>query len=193
MLAVTSAAVPLLRREKQPGKWCVPMIIKQGEFVSFAPAELRARRALPLPPRPRKSAAPAQLKTNTPTSQNELLDEVERLVRENERLTLERDQLREELSRQSLAARQSKRSAAAKPNRLDENLRHKELEPAASNRAHTVSKSSPSEDPDDPGFDLARIVVNWFWDDADEASVRLVHDALTGQGIRTLVREGEAE
>lgn len=175
------------------GKWCVPMIIKQGEFVSFAPAELRARRALPLPPRPRKAAAPAQPQTEISASRNDLLEEVERLVRANERLTLERDQLREELSRQSLAARQSKRATAAKPKHVNENLRHQELEPEASNRAHTVSKSSLSDVPDDPGFELARIVVNWFWDDADEASVRLVHDALTGQGIRTLVRDGEAE
>ena len=76
---------------------------------------------------------------------------------------------------------------------MDENLRHQELEPVPSGRAHTVTKSKQNEDPDDPGFELARIVVNWFWEDADEASVRLVHDALTGQGIRTLVRDGEEE
>jgi cell division septum initiation protein DivIVA len=177
------------------------MIIKQGEFMSFAPAELHAHT-------PSRTAPVRQATTNNPSkpdanhTKTELVQELERLVRENERLTLERDQLREELSRQSLEARRSQRArqiaeASAEPPEVPEtevsattieNLRRQSLT-ATTDRA----AKPPAPESEDPGYELARVVVNWFWDDADEASVRLVHDALVGHGIRTIVREDAEE
>ena len=169
------------------------MIIKQGEFVGFAPAELHSRKAVPTPRRARKPVAVAkQPQREVPASRSDLLQEVERLVRANERLTLERDQLREELSRQSLEARR-KKHVRSKPKQVSENLRRQPLESAQVTPEVEPSEPMPNTEIDDPGFELARVVVNWFWDDADEASVRLVHDALSGQGIRTLVRDADTE
>jgi hypothetical protein len=169
------------------------MIIKQGEFVGFAPAELHSRKAAPAPRRALKAATTEkQPKPEVPASRSDLLQEVERLIRANERLTLERDQLREELSRQSLEARRTKR-LRTKPKPVNENLRHQPLEPAPVDHEVEPSEPIPNAEMDDPGFELARVVVNWFWEDADEASVRLVHDALSGQGIRTLVRDTDTE
>ncbi len=190
MLPESSGAEPLLRRTAKLWKWCNPMIIKQGEFVSFAPAELHARKVMPAPARAErpKNAQPASSpKLEAPASRSDLLGEVERLIRANERLTLERDQLRDELSRQSLEVRRAK-LARPKPKPVDENLRQQPLEPKPKHE----QQIDPSTE-DDPGFELARVVVNWFWDDADEASVRLVHDALAGQGIRTIIRDDEVE
>jgi len=173
------------------------MIIKHGEFVSFAPAELLTETVTRTPKRPQKpvSGSPKRVEAKrdtAPSSRSDLLQEVERLVRANERLALERDQLREELSRQSLEARRVKLSRG-KPKHVNENLRRQELAPTPSANDRSVAEPVPGNEGDVPGLELARVVVNWFWEDADEASVRLVHDALTGQGIRTLIREDETE
>jgi hypothetical protein len=189
VLAWTSYAVPMLWRTARYWEMVRPMIIKQGEFVSFAPTELHAHK----PSLTETAGRPAETTPAKPEanqSEADLLCEVERLVRENERLVLERDQLRDELSRQSLEARrtqQAERLAQATepkiPETLVENLRRQPL---------TAERSSTTLQ-DDPGYELARVVVNWFWEDADEASVRLVHDALVGQGIRTIVRDDEED
>lgn len=184
MLPTSSLNCPLLRRVRHNWDMVRPMIIKQGEFAAFAPAELRRHPAAPHPIRPEAGTAPPR-RGATPTLRAEILQEVERLVRENERLTLERDQLREEISRQSLQARRAKLSRP----RTEKSLKQKGITAGKPDTAGTKRDQGA----EDAGYELARVVVNWFWEDPDEASVRLVHDALAGQGIRTIVREADSE
>lgn len=183
MLAESSSDSPRLWRVRRNWDMVRPMIIKQGDFASFSPSELRRHPAAPHPIRPEKLSTPSNSAVGPMRA--EILAEVERLVRENERLTLERDQLREELSRQSLAVRRAKlvRPRPATPALPQANRAEK---PKAGESQREIGD-------DDPGYELARVVVNWFWEDPDEASVRLVHDALTGQGIRTIVRDADPE
>jgi hypothetical protein len=164
------------------------MIIKQGECISFTPSELKEPAQRPASPPPAKAKVPEPMATYA-----DLLREVERLVRANERLTLERDQLREELSRQSLRTRHEqllKDMGKAEPAPRAEQPTPK---PAVRPEPPKLEIEPVPETEDDPGMELARVVVNWFWEDADEASVRLVRDALSGQGVRTIVRESDAE
>lgn len=188
MLAAFSPVIPLLRRITHIWEMVRPMIIKRGKFVSFAPVELQERPAGREQLRPQRTVAQAPLGT---PSRGDVLHEIDRLVRENERLTLERDQLREEISRQSLEARR-KKLFRQRSKKVAESVAPQPLAPAPSAPEPEVSDPKPEAERD-AGYELARVVVNWFWEDADEASVRLVHDALAGQGIRTLVREADAE
>jgi len=164
------------------------MIIKQGKCISFTASELpdAALRRTTAAPKPAKRPEPM-------ATYADLLREVERLVRENERLTLERDQLREEFSRQSLRTRHEQLLKGMGKEEPAPKAEQPVSPPKAQPEPLKLEIEPAEESDDDAGLELARVVVNWFWEDADEASVRLVRDALSGQGVRTIVRDSDAE
>lgn len=165
----------------------MPMILKEAKCVDFEPRELHPGRE---PQPPGRMATPSNSVASfiPPRNGHDLMSEVERLVRENERLTIERDELRDQLSRQSLEVRRAKIVKLAK-DRVS-------VDPGVANSAggggsdapllfgaggHVHEPLSPLNE--EAGLAVARIVASWFWPNAGDAHVRMVRDALAGRGL----------
>lgn len=153
------------------------MLEKPIEWRRFERVELEGQVARTAPRNPVLPSVPA-----TPS----LLQEFERVLRENERLRLEVSTLRAEKGRNGSGTekfREELKSAKAELARIEEPV-VEPSQPHVADSLDTVSQADAQSERETSQADLAAVVAEYIFSKPTKGNIKLVADALRARGVR---------